>query len=66
MIQKRSKRGGAREGAVRPSLYPNKKSVLLLLTEENNNRLTRYAKECGLSKSDCINSILDDAFKKES
>ena len=61
----RGYKGGFREGAGRPSLYTDKKRVQLLLTEDNVEKLTNYAEECGFSKSDCINYILDTYFAQK-
>lgn len=61
-MKEEKKRGGAREGAGRPSLYTDKKRVQVMLTESNVTRLNGYAEKHCVSKSDCLNYILDHFF----
>ena len=66
MIDSKSKRGGAREGSGRPSLFAGqeKKKITLSLTSKVVEVLTEEAEERGISRSDLVNTLIVENIKK--
>ena len=64
MTDNKSKRGGRREGAGRPSLFEGeKKAVNLRLTVEAIELLTKESEETKVSRSDIVNKLIFDNIK---
>ena len=65
MVDSKPKRGGAREGAGRPSRFEGeKKAVNLRLTTEAINLLTKKSEETKVSRSDIVNKLIFDNLRK--
>ena len=65
MVDSKPKRGGAREGSGRPSLFAGqeKKKITLSLTSKVVEMLTEEAEERGISRSDLVNTLIVENIK---